>query len=88
MGNVFTHPIDAIDTHPVFQKVNEAVQNGVQECKTSCDYWSLCGGGSPANKFFETGHLDITETMHCRIHVKALTDTIVEFFEERLMHNN
>lgn len=84
MGNIFTNPIDSIFEHPIFQKVNEEVQKGVQECKTNCDYWSLCGGGSPANKFFETGKLSATETMQCRIHVKGLTNTILEFFEERL----
>ena len=84
MGDVFTQPIDAIDTNPVFQKVNAAVQAGVQACRATCDYWSLCGGGSPANKFFETGRLDTTETLHCRIQVKALAETIVAFYEERL----
>lgn len=84
MGNVFTQPIDEIDNNPFFQKVNQAVQAGVSQCKATCDYWSLCGGGSPANKYFETGRLDITETLHCRIHVKALADTIVSFFEDHI----
>lgn len=84
MGNVFTQPIDSIYKNAVFQKVNEEIQQGVQHCQAECGYWSLCGGGSPANKYFETGHLNTSETMHCKIHVKALTNTILEFFENEL----
>ncbi|HRW09089.1 MAG TPA: GRRM system radical SAM/SPASM domain protein [Caldilineaceae bacterium] len=85
MGNVFELPIDEIESSSVFQQVNRAVQAGVQACKANCDYWALCGGGSPANKYFETGRLDTTETMHCRIHVKALAETIVTFYEGQLV---
>lgn len=84
MGDIHNDPIEKIFDNPVFQKVDNDIQAGTQLCRSNCEYWSLCGGGAPSNKFFETGHLDVTETKHCHTHVKVLADTIVEFLEERL----
>lgn len=39
---------------------------GVEACRASCAYFSFCGGGHAANRYFEHGRFDGTETNHCR----------------------
>jgi uncharacterized protein len=39
---------------------------GVEACRTSCPYFGFCGGAHAANRYFEHGRFDGTETNHCR----------------------
>jgi uncharacterized protein len=39
---------------------------GVEACRSSCPYFGFCGGGHAANRYFEHGRFDGTETDHCR----------------------
>ncbi|SCG39120.1 uncharacterized protein GA0074704_0775 [Micromonospora siamensis] len=39
---------------------------GVEACRASCPYFGFCGGGHAANRYFELGRFDGTETAHCR----------------------
>jgi len=39
---------------------------GVEACRSSCPYFGFCGGGHAANRFFEHGRFDGTQTNHCR----------------------
>jgi uncharacterized protein len=81
-GNVFTHSLEDIFTHTKFTRVNTLIQQGVARCKESCQYFALCGGGTPSNKLYETGAFNTTETNACRLHIKAVTDTLLEYLEE------
>ena len=49
-------------------------RRGVDMCRQSCEYFAFCGGGPPANKFFENGTIASTETLFCRLHKKACLD--------------
>jgi uncharacterized protein len=49
-----------------FLKAQAAVSAGVERCRQTCGYFQLCGGGAPANKYFENGTFDSTETAYCR----------------------
>lgn len=60
-----------------FLRCQKSVAAGVARCKRDCGYFALCGGGAPANKFGETGRLDVTETMFCQISVKTVLDTLL-----------
>lgn len=53
------------------------VHSGVANCRKSCRYFSVCGGGSPSNKLGETGKFDSTETAFCRLSVKATFDAML-----------
>ncbi|MFG3343634.1 cyclophane-forming radical SAM peptide maturase AmcB [Streptomyces sp. NPDC048018] len=53
--------------------VAEAMR-GVSACRAQCEHFAFCGGGNPANKYFETGRFDVTETAHCRAGRKALME--------------
>src|SRR5579875_396906 len=82
-GNVFEGPLEDIFTHPKFIAVNEQIQRGVTRCRESCEYFTFCGGGSPSNKLHENGAFDSTETVACRLKVKAATDAMLEYLEEK-----
>ena len=49
---------------------------GVERCRRECSFFNLCGGGAPANKYFENGSFNSTETAYCR-HVIQLPISIV-----------
>jgi uncharacterized protein len=50
---------------------------GISRCKKTCRYFAVCGGGSPANKFYENGSFNSTETLKCRLQIQTLTDLIL-----------
>lgn len=39
---------------------------GVEACRSACPYFGFCGGAHAANRYFEHGRFDGTETNHCR----------------------
>lgn len=39
---------------------------GVEACRQQCPYFGFCGGAHAANRYFERGRFDVTETDHCR----------------------
>lgn len=40
--------------------------SGVEACRATCPYFGFCGGAHAANRYFELGRFDGTETEHCR----------------------
>jgi uncharacterized protein len=40
--------------------------SGVEACRETCPYFGFCGGAHAANRYFEQGRFDGTETRHCR----------------------
>jgi len=81
MGNVAERPIADLWSSTVFQDVYAEIRSGLERCKATCPYWSVCGGGNQSNKFSEHGRFDVTETIYCRINVKALADETLAFLE-------
>src|SRR5262249_18572055 len=66
-GTVATIPLADIAHAGGFQPIRGEIGRGVDAGERSCRYFRWCGGGAPANKLFETGQFDATETMHCRL---------------------
>jgi uncharacterized protein len=85
MGNILDGPLERIRDNPVFKRVQEEIDTGVEKCKMTCAYWSVCGGGSPSNKFFEHGRFDVAETIACRVHKQATVDVLVEYIEANVL---
>jgi uncharacterized protein len=78
LGNLLTDEIEDLMRSPKFAGFAAEIAAGVEGCRQSCEYFGVCGGGSPSNKLAETGRLDTTETLYCRITVKAVTDLMLE----------
>ncbi len=82
-GNVLQNRLEDMLSHPTFQHINAEVQHGVAMCKETCEYFVFCGGGSPVNKLSEIGTFAATETVHCRLKIKATTDIVIEHLQKR-----
>jgi uncharacterized protein len=82
-GNVFEHSLEEVFQNDKFRAVNGAIQQGVEECRTTCDYYRFCGGGSPSNKILENGSFASTETRSCRLRIKTTVSAVVEHLEQR-----
>ncbi|MFI6227295.1 cyclophane-forming radical SAM peptide maturase AmcB [Micromonospora echinospora] len=52
--------------------------SGVEACRASCPYFGFCGGGHAANRYFEQGRFDGTETEHCRNSKIRLLEGVLE----------
>lgn len=66
-GKAATQPLADLEHAALFRAVSSEIRRGVEACERSCRFFRWCGGGAPANKLFETGRFDATETMHCRL---------------------
>jgi len=77
----FERIIEDILSNHKFIDLNTEVQMGVARCKSTCDYFIFCGGGSPANKLSENGTFNSTETTLCKLKIKATTDVVLAHLE-------
>jgi uncharacterized protein len=67
-----------------FRRVLEDIRAGVEACRRECAYFEMCGGGAPANKYYENGSFCSTETMFCRYTVKLPIDLVLADLEHAL----
>lgn len=84
IGNVATHTFESACQTPKFQQLYREMQEGVNLCQQSCDYFGLCGGGAGSNKYWENGTFASTETQACRYRIKAVADIALESLENAL----
>jgi len=85
LGNVYTDGFrEAMDT-PKFKRIMGDIQHGISQCEATCEYYHVCGGGAPSNKYYENGSFDSTETMFCKLSVKLPTDIVLAKLEEEVM---
>ena len=65
-GNVLTTPLGEILGRATETPWIAEFLGGVEECRSACPYFGFCGGAHAANRYFEHGRFDATETDHCR----------------------
>jgi uncharacterized protein len=81
LGNVAHDSLESILALPRFQALEDEIREGVERCRLECPYFAFCGGGPPANKFFENGTFASTETMFCRLHKQVCLDVTLDKLE-------
>ncbi len=69
---------------PAFTRLWTDIRRGVQACASACPYFEQCGGGAPANKLYEHGHLHGTETLYCRSMLQRPFDAVLNAAEAAL----
>jgi len=74
IGNVFDSSILAKIANCGSGQIADSVRTGVERCRSECEYFMFCGGGAPANKFYENGTFASTATMQCRTTVMAFAE--------------
>jgi uncharacterized protein len=82
LGNVRTDPLEMVSDSARFRRLEDEIGRGVELCRESCKHFPFCGGGPPANKFFEHGSFVSTETLFCRLHKKVCIDVTLSLLEQ------
>jgi len=82
-GNIVTEDFADFDARPALRQAAREIAAGTEACRSSCRYFSVCGGGAPVNKFCETGSLTGSETAFCRLSIQAFADALIAFVESR-----
>ncbi len=82
LGNVASDSLEAILASARFLSLEEEIGRGVEQCRQTCPYFAFCGGGAPANKFFEKGTFATTETLFCRLHKQVCLDVTLTLLEQ------
>jgi uncharacterized protein len=83
IGNVYTDSYEDMCHSDTLRLMRTEINEGIEMCKSTCDYFSICGGGTPSNKLFENGTFASTETMHCRLTRKRIADFLMSIIEEK-----
>jgi uncharacterized protein len=83
LGNVARDRLADVIASERFQRLEEEIGRGVDLCRQTCPYFAFCGGGAPANKFFENGTFASTETLSCRLHKKVCLDVALAWLEDQ-----
>ncbi|WBB58194.1 radical SAM protein [Streptomyces sp. WMMC500] len=77
VGSLRTSELDEVMARAAAAPWVAEAMRGVSACRAACDHFAYCRGGNPANKYFETGRFDVTETRYCRNSRKALMDGVL-----------
>jgi uncharacterized protein len=83
-GHVKHHDLADVRAAQTFNRVANDVMRGVQQCARSCEFFSVCGGGAPSNKYFENGNLSSTSTMYCRTSIQLPVEIVLKSLENKL----
>jgi uncharacterized protein len=78
LGNIMEQSLPDMLNGGKARALADDIASGVAMCRSSCDYFDLCGGGAPANKLFENGSFATAETLYCRLNIKATAAVLLE----------
>jgi uncharacterized protein len=81
LGNININSLAEIHAACLRSALYRDIQVGTRACETGCEYFSVCGGGSPVNKLFENGSFTGTETSFCILTQMVPTDLILEAYD-------
>jgi len=81
IGNIETDSLEEMRHSPAMLAMSRDIAAGVEECRQSCQYFSICGGGAPVNKLTENGSFASSRTTFCSLTQMAPTDLILDAFD-------
>jgi uncharacterized protein len=77
-GNVLRTPLAEIIANAAGTGWIGEFLAGVEACRAHCPYFGFCGGAHAANRYFEHGRFDGTETNHCRNSKMRLLEGVLQ----------
>ncbi|HSI83662.1 MAG: cyclophane-forming radical SAM/SPASM peptide maturase GrrM/OscB [Candidatus Methylacidiphilales bacterium] len=83
-GNILREGLYGAMENEKFKLVLTEINAGIKKCATTCPYYEFCGGGAPANKLYENGTFDSSETMYCRYTTQLPLELTLDYFEKKL----
>jgi uncharacterized protein len=81
IGNINTDSLDDMRRSSSMTAMARDIAAGVDACRKSCEYFSVCGGGAPVNKLAENGSFGSTRTAYCALTQMVPVDLILEAFD-------
>jgi uncharacterized protein len=81
IGNINTDSLDAMRASPSMMAMMRDITAGVAACRSSCEYFSVCGGGAPINKLAERGSFRSAQTTFCALTQMVPADLILDAFD-------
>src|SRR5204863_595907 len=81
LGNINRQSLAEIHQTCLASALHRDIQAGVAACQAECEYFSVCGGGAPVNKFFENGSFASTRTSYCALTQMVPTDLVLEAYD-------
>lgn len=78
IGNVSVQTFAQMFESGAYRRMKGEIDASIDGCRKSCAHFRFCGGAFFSNKLSEHGSLRATETRSCRIHLKALTNLVIE----------
>ncbi len=84
LGNVSESGFARPSNTKLLDRMNKEVNDGIAKCKSECSYFPVCGGGAPANKFYENKSFASTQTQYCKYHIQMPVDLVLTYLEKEL----
>lgn len=82
-GNVLADSLPVIIGRAAGLAYVQEFHDGVERCRSSCDFFAFCQGSHAGNRFFEHGNFLATETEHCRTSTQAVVLALHDIRSER-----
>jgi len=77
VGNILSDSLEDMLRSASMLAMKQDIAAGVEACRKECDYFSVCGGGSPVNKLTENGSFESSRTVFCSLVQIVPTDLIL-----------
>jgi uncharacterized protein len=81
IGNINDESLEEMRCGAAMDAMSRDIAAGVELCRKSCEYFSVCGGGAPVNKLFENGCFESARTSFCDLTQKVPIDLILAAFD-------
>lgn len=81
LGNIRDTSLLEIATSQKLSTIARDFEQSRAACAAACPYFGVCPGGFELTKLARHGNFDGSETPECVIHVKALTDALLDDLE-------
>ena len=85
LGNVHTDSLCAPGNGDVLARLEREINKGIDKCRRECSFFHVCGGGAPANKYFENGSFASSDTHYCNFNIKIPTELALSYMEQQLL---
>jgi uncharacterized protein len=83
-GNVLHDRFTDVVSNTSFLSALQDIRNGTLLCASKCQYFMVCGGGAPSNKYYENGTFVSTQTVNCRYRTQIVADLVLDRIESAL----
>jgi uncharacterized protein len=77
IGNIDTDSMEQIRDSRWLVAMQRDIDAGIEKCRASCEYFSICGGGAPMNKLTENGSFNSSKTVFCSLIQMAAADVVL-----------